>query len=49
MWIGADDKGCSFDQVHIAICIGKNLAGSFQDHFDVLCGYEQMIEDDVMT
>jgi hypothetical protein len=29
--------------------IGKDVTGSFQDQFDVLCGLEQMIEVDVMT
>jgi hypothetical protein len=25
------------------------VAGSFHDHFEVVCGLEQMIEDDVIT
>jgi hypothetical protein len=29
--------------------IGKDMTGSFHDQFEVLCGLEQMIEDDVMT
>jgi hypothetical protein len=29
--------------------IGNDVAGSFPDKFEVLCGLEQMIEDDVMT
>jgi hypothetical protein len=29
--------------------IGNDVAGNFQDQFEVLCGFEQMIEDDVMT
>jgi hypothetical protein len=29
--------------------IGNDVAGSFRDKFEVLCGLEQMIEDDVMT
>jgi hypothetical protein len=49
MWIETDDIGCFLDQIYIAICIGKNLTGSFHDHFDVICGYEQMILDDVLT
>jgi hypothetical protein len=31
------------------MCIGKDVAGSCSDQFEVLCGLEQMIEDDVMT
>jgi hypothetical protein len=29
--------------------IGKDVTGSFQDRFDVLCGLEQMIVDDALT
>jgi hypothetical protein len=29
--------------------IGNDVTRSFQDKIDVLCGLEQMIEDDVMT
>jgi hypothetical protein len=29
--------------------IGKDVTGSFQDQFAVLCEIEQMIKDDVMT
>jgi hypothetical protein len=29
--------------------IGKDVTGSFHDQFDVICGFEEMIEDDVMT
>jgi hypothetical protein len=29
--------------------IGNDVAGSFHDKFEVLCGLEQMIEDDIMT
>jgi hypothetical protein len=29
--------------------IGNVMAGTFHDKFEVLCGLEQMIEDDVMT
>jgi hypothetical protein len=28
--------------------IGKNASGSNHDQFEVLCGLEQMIENDVM-
>jgi hypothetical protein len=29
--------------------IGKNVTGIFQDQFEVQCGLEQMIQDDVFT
>jgi hypothetical protein len=29
--------------------IGMNVTGIFHDQFDVLCGLEQMIDDDAMT
>jgi hypothetical protein len=29
--------------------IGKDVRGSFHEKFDVQCGLDQMIEDDVMT
>jgi hypothetical protein len=29
--------------------IGKDVTGSFQDQFEVLCGFDQMMEDEVMT
>jgi hypothetical protein len=29
--------------------IGKDVTGTFQDKFEVFCGLEQMMEDDVMT
>jgi hypothetical protein len=29
--------------------IGKDVTGCFHDKFEVLCGLEQIIEDDVMT
>jgi hypothetical protein len=31
------------------MCIGNDMAGSIHDKFEVICGLEQMIEDDVMT
>jgi hypothetical protein len=49
MWIGTDDKGCCLDPNLSAIWIGNNLTGIFQNKYDVICGFEQMIEDDVMT
>jgi hypothetical protein len=29
--------------------IGEDVTGRFHDKFEVQCGLEQMIEDDVMT
>jgi hypothetical protein len=29
--------------------MGKDVAGIIHDKFEVLCGLEEMIEDDVMT
>jgi hypothetical protein len=29
--------------------IGKDVTRSFYGHFEILCGLEQMIEDNVMT
>jgi hypothetical protein len=29
--------------------IGKEVTGRFHHHMQVMCGLEQMIEDDVMT
>jgi hypothetical protein len=29
--------------------IGNDVAGSFHDKFEVICGLEQMIEDDIMS
>jgi hypothetical protein len=29
--------------------IGQDVAGSFQDQQELLCGVDQMIEDNVMT
>jgi hypothetical protein len=49
MWIGSDDIGCCLDKIYIAMCIGKSLTSSFHDHFEVLCGLERMILEDVLT
>jgi hypothetical protein len=38
MWIGSDDIGCSHDQIGSAVWIGKDVTGSFNDTFEVLCG-----------
>jgi hypothetical protein len=29
--------------------IGKDVTGNFHNEFQVLCGFEQMIDDDVLT
>jgi hypothetical protein len=29
--------------------IGKDVTGSFHDTFELLCGLDQMLEEDVMT
>jgi hypothetical protein len=29
--------------------IGNDVTGSFHDKFEVICGLEQMIEEDAMT
>jgi hypothetical protein len=49
MWIGTDDIWCSLDQLHIAMCIGMNVTGSFHDNFDVPYDFEHIILDDVLT
>jgi hypothetical protein len=49
MWIGTDDKGCSHYQCESAISFGSDVTGSFHDKFEVVCGLEEMIEDDVVT
>jgi hypothetical protein len=47
IWISTDDIWCCLDQIYVAMGIGKNVRGSFHDQLEVLCGLEQMIEDDV--
>jgi hypothetical protein len=49
MCIGTDDKGCWHDKMESDLWIGKDVTGSFHDKFQILCGLEQMIEDDAMT
>jgi hypothetical protein len=44
-----DDIWCRLDQIYIAIFIRNDLTGNFHDQFEVLCGLEEMIDDDVMT
>jgi hypothetical protein len=29
--------------------IGMDVSGSFQDQYDVICGLEQMIQNDALT
>jgi hypothetical protein len=48
MWIGTDDKGCPHDPIESAIWIGNNVTRRFHNQYEVLYGFEQMIEDDVM-
>jgi hypothetical protein len=49
MWIGTDDKGCCHNQIESAMCIGMDVTGSFLNQFEVLCGLEQMRNDNVIT
>jgi hypothetical protein len=49
LWIGTDVKECFHDVIWSAMLIGNDVTGSFHDQFEILCGLEQMIEDDVMT
>jgi hypothetical protein len=44
-----DDIWWSLDQIYIAIFIRNYLTGIFHDQFEVLCGLEEMRDDDVMT
>jgi hypothetical protein len=37
------------DQFYSSMWIGKYITGSFHDKFEVLCGLDQMMNDDVMT
>jgi hypothetical protein len=47
--IGTDDNLWCHDQILRAMWIGKDVTGSCHVQFEVLCGLEQMIEDDFMT
>jgi hypothetical protein len=49
MWIGIDVKECCHDLIWSAMWIGKYVIWSFHDQFEVLNGFDQMVEDDVMT
>jgi hypothetical protein len=33
----------------VLFLIGNNVTGTFHNQFEVLCGFEQMIENDDMT
>jgi hypothetical protein len=37
------------EQLYSAMWIGKDITGSFHDKFEVLCGLDPMMDDDVMT
>jgi hypothetical protein len=47
--IGTDVKECYNDLIWSAIWTGKDVTRCFLDPFVVLCGLEEMIEDNVMT
>jgi hypothetical protein len=49
MWIGTEGKGCCHHQIERAMRIGKDVRGNFHDQYEVQCGLEQMIQDDVLT
>jgi hypothetical protein len=46
---GTVDIGCCLDQIYTAIFIGKDVTGSLHEQFEVLCGLEQMREEDAVT
>jgi hypothetical protein len=49
MWIGTDEKGCCPDQIESAMWIGKVVTERFHVKFEVICGKEPMMEDDILT
>jgi hypothetical protein len=49
LWIGYDVNECCHDQIWSAMWTGNDVTGSFHDQYEVLCGLEQMIGDDVLT
>jgi hypothetical protein len=49
MWILSDVKSFFHDLIWGDMCIGKDMNGRFHDQFEVICGLEQMIKDNVMT
>jgi hypothetical protein len=46
---GTDEIECCLDQIPISVCVRNDVKGIIHDQFEVLCGLEEMIEDDVMT
>jgi hypothetical protein len=48
MWIRTDDRllSCSLLKCYVD---WKEIIGNFRDKFEVICGLEHMIENDVMT
>jgi hypothetical protein len=49
MCIGTDDKEYWHDKLESALWIWNDVTRRFHDNFEVICGLEQMIEDDAMT
>jgi hypothetical protein len=49
LWIGSDEIEWCHDKICSAMWTGNDVTGSFHDQFEVICGLEQMIDDDVMT
>jgi hypothetical protein len=49
MLIWTDDTECCLEQIYIAMWIGKYVRGIIHNQFEVVCGLEQMIHDDVLT
>jgi hypothetical protein len=49
LWIGLEERECCHDLIWTDIWIGKNVSGNIQVQFKIICGFEQMWEDDVMT
>jgi hypothetical protein len=49
LWIGTDVNKCFHPVILIDMWIGKDVTWSFHDQFVVLCGLDQMIEDDAMN
>jgi hypothetical protein len=49
LYIGTDVKECSHGLIWSVMWIGKDVIGIFHDQFQVLCGLEHMIKDDIMS
>jgi hypothetical protein len=47
LWIATDVKDCSYDIFWSDMKIGNYVTESYHDQFEIICGLEQMIEDDV--